>query len=195
MPRLTDASRQRRRDDIAAAAMRCFAREGFGGTSMAHIISEAGSSAGSVYSNFANKAELVRFAASRALDDLVEAVGEELPAERTPASVLAHLLRPSRDEARAQPLLQIWAEVPRDPELEDIARTSLLALRALVRTAVLPWCEAPARAEVTPPDAAADAIADAAVTAVQGYLVRITIDRDVDVRLLACRIVAPFERL
>ncbi len=43
--------------------MRCFARNGFAGTSMADIISEADSSAGSVYSNFASKAERVRFAA------------------------------------------------------------------------------------------------------------------------------------
>ena len=107
MPRLSEASRLRRRDDIAAAAMRCFARDGFSRTSMADIIHEARSSSGSVYSNFENKTELVRYAASLALEHLVTTVTEELPVERSPSSVLLHLLGASTDRAHAQTLLQI----------------------------------------------------------------------------------------
>ncbi|RKG87265.1 TetR/AcrR family transcriptional regulator [Corallococcus terminator] len=194
MPKLSDTSRQRRRESIAAAAMRCFARQGFASTSMADIISEAGSSAGSVYSHFSSKAELLRFAASTALSELVATVSQELPSERTPASVLAHLLRLRSDKAYAQTLLQIWAEGPRDGELEEIARDSVIELRARVRTALLPWCQEPARARKRPPDTAADEISDAIVTAVQGYVVRVSIDRDLDSELVASRLIAVFEK-
>jgi AcrR family transcriptional regulator len=195
MPRLTDATRTQRREAIAAAAMRCFARDGFANTSMVDIIEAAGSSAGSVYSNFSSKSELVRFAASNALGDLLDAVSQGLPSERTPASVLNHLLQSSSDRPHARTLLQIWAEVPRDAALETIVRDALRQLRAMVHAAVLPWCQShPSRA--TPdPDAAADALTDAIVTTTQGVLVRIAIDEDVDPGELATRSVAIFEQL
>ncbi|MEJ3404835.1 TetR/AcrR family transcriptional regulator [Rathayibacter sp. YIM 133350] len=190
MPRLTDASRKQRREAIAAAAMRCFARDGFANTSMADIISETGSSAGSVYSNFANKAELVRFAASGALDSMVAAVSEALPEKRTPATVLSGLLRSNSDRAHARTLLQIWAEMPRDPALEEIAGQSLLELRELVRTALRSWSQHPSRSGA----ADLETITDAVLTATQGYLVRISIDNDVDPTVLADGAVAVFER-
>lgn len=192
MPRLSEASRLRRRDDIAAAAMRCFARDGFSSTSMADIIREAGSSAGSVYSNFENKSELVRYAASSALHDLIAGVTAELPLERTPARVLLHLLRASADRPHAQTLLQIWAEAPRDPVLADVAQQSTLELHALVEALLMPWRRKHASISA-PPEA--DALADAILTALQGFLVRLTIDRDADPEVLADRIVAVFLRL
>ena len=193
MPRLTESSRQQRRQAIAAAAMRCFARDGFANTSMADIIKEAGSSAGSVYSHFAGKAELLRFAAGSAVDDLIATVSDELPSERTPASVVSHLIQASGDPAHAQMLLEIWAEAPRDPDLLDISRQSLNQLRELVRTALLPWCEQRPSAGPARPTAAA--LADAVVAAIQGFLVTVSIDRDGDADALAAHVVEVFERL
>ena len=195
MPRLTDATRQRRREAIAAAAMRCFARKGFANSSMADIISEAGSSAGSVYSNFASKAELVRFAASTVLADLARASTSPLPSEQTPAAVLARVLRITGDRARAQTLLQIFAEVPRDQELEAFARRGQDELRAIIRTAVVPWCRAHAARKKLRQAALADTVTDALLTAAQGYLVRITIDKEVDPKTLADRLVVAFRDL
>jgi len=113
-------------------------------------------------------------------------VNQELLSEHTPASVLARLLHSSSDRGHAQTLLQIWAEIPRDPELEEIARHSLLELRALIN---------PSRCAAIESKLPADAITDAVLTAVQGHLVRITIDRNVDTDLLARRTVAIFEHL
>ena len=191
MPRLSEASRLRRRDGIAAAAMRCFARDGFSSTSMADIIREAGSSAGSVYSNFENKSELVRYAASSALRDLIARVTAELPSERTPSSVLLNLLRASADRTHAQTLLQIWAEAPWDPVLAEVAQQSTLELRALVAALLMPWCRE--NASILAPTEP-DVLADAVLTALQGFLVRLTIDRDIDPEILADRVVAVFLR-
>jgi AcrR family transcriptional regulator len=194
VPRLSAASRLRRRDDIAAAAMRCFARDGFSNTSMADIIREAGSSAGSVYANFENKSELVRYASSSALNDLIASVTAELPAERTPSSLLLHLLRASTDRVHAQTLLQIWAEVPRYPELADVAQRTTHELRARVTALLTPWCREQASASAAP-EVEADALADAVLTALQGFLVRLSIDRDAAPEVLADRIVAIFLQL
>lgn len=188
MPRLTEATRDRRRRTIADAAMRCFERTGFATTSIADIIGEAGSSAGSVYSNFSGKAEIVRFAVSATLNDLVADLGDAMPAERTPGDVFAHLVRPIVTAARAQTLVQIWAEVPRDPELDQVVRQSVDELRALTRDAVLPWCTASEHQGADGPEAWTDAVADAVLTALQGYLVRVAIDRTVDAGVLAGRI-------
>jgi len=194
MPRLSDASRLKRRDDIAAAAMRCFARDGFAATTMADIIREAGSSAGSVYSNFESKADLVRYAASSALRTLTATVTDEPPSERTPTSVLTHLLESSSDRTHAQTLLQIWAEVPRDPAMAAVGRSSVLELRSLIRAALVPWGRDPAHRRTSTPESTAESLADAMLAIVQGYLVRITIDYDIDPRILANTLVAESTR-
>jgi AcrR family transcriptional regulator len=175
--------------------MRCFARKGFANSSMADIIAEAGSSAGSVYSNFTSKAELVRFAASTVLSDLARASTHALPTEETPAQVLARVLRITGDRARAQTLLQIFAEVPRDPELEAFARRGLDELREIIRTAVHPWCRAHAARKKMRPGSLVETVTDALLTAAQGYLVRVTIDKKVDPDRLSARLVAAFHDL
>ncbi|WP_223622897.1 TetR/AcrR family transcriptional regulator [Microbacterium sp. EST19A] len=186
-----------RREAIAVAAMRCFARDGFASTSMADIIAEAGSSAGSVYSHFASKAELVRFTASSAMSELVAAASGGLPSERGPAVILAHLLEASDRSTRARSLLQIWAEVPRDPELEEIATHNLADLRAHISDALSDWCRDSTRSAAISgdQDAAAQALADVILTSLQGYLVRVTIDRSIDSRALASRLTGVLEVL
>lgn len=174
--------------------MRCFARDGFAATTMADIIREAGSSAGSVYSNFVSKADLVRYAASSALRTLTATVTDEPPSERTPTSVLTHLLESSSDRTHAQTLLQIWAEVPRDPAMAAVGRSSVLELRSLIRAALVPWGRDPAHRRTSTPESTAESLADAILAIVQGYLVRITIDYDIDPRILANTLVAESTR-
>lgn len=59
MPKISDEQRQARRDQILAAAWRCFAREGIHATSMEEIIREADLSAGAVYLYYKGKDELI----------------------------------------------------------------------------------------------------------------------------------------
>lgn len=175
--------------------MRCFARNGFANSSMADIIAEAGSSAGSVYAHFTSKAELVRFAASTVLSDLSRASTIQPPSEQTPATVLARVLRITGHRPRARTLIQIFAEVPRDPELEAFVRRGLYELREIIRSAVLPWCRTHAAPRKMSQRSLADAVTDSLLTAAQGYLVRLTIDKDVNAKTLAARLVAAFRDL
>ena len=59
MPKVTDAHRESRREQILIAAWKCFSRNGFHSTSMADVIREAGLSAGAVYLYFRSKDEII----------------------------------------------------------------------------------------------------------------------------------------
>ncbi len=59
MPALTAETTQARRDHIMAAAMRCFARTGYRGTSIRDICNEADLSIGGLYAHFSGKEEIL----------------------------------------------------------------------------------------------------------------------------------------
>src|SRR5271155_2829450 len=65
MPKVTQQHRDARREQILAAARRCFLRDGFHATSMQDLFTESGLSSGAVYSYFASK------------DDVITAIAEE----------------------------------------------------------------------------------------------------------------------
>src|SRR5580704_15731227 len=59
MPRITEAQRETRRQQILDAALRCFSRDGFHNTTTADIVRESGVSQGTLYLYFANKDDIV----------------------------------------------------------------------------------------------------------------------------------------
>jgi len=63
MPKVSEAYREARRDEIARAAIQRLSKQGFSGTSMSDIIDESGMSAGAIYSHFASKAEIAQHVA------------------------------------------------------------------------------------------------------------------------------------
>src|ERR1700739_3609514 len=59
MPKITDAQRETRRQQILDAALRCFSRDGFHATTTADIVRESGVSQGTLYLYFATKDDIV----------------------------------------------------------------------------------------------------------------------------------------
>jgi AcrR family transcriptional regulator len=59
MPKITEAQRESRRQQILDAALTCFARDGFHPTTTADIVRESGVSQGSLYLYFATKDDIV----------------------------------------------------------------------------------------------------------------------------------------
>jgi AcrR family transcriptional regulator len=196
MPRLTEARRRDRREQIAAAAFRCFARTGFAGTSMADIIAESGLSAGSIYSHFESKADLIRYVAIEELDRRFEDVArhvDDAEVVLTPARIAAGVFADlGVDHARAQILLQVWAEVPRDPELSLMARDNIRRFHATIRRALGPWARARVGA-TGDAEAMAAAGADATLAALQGSVVRIVFDPDADAAAQAAALSAALD--
>jgi AcrR family transcriptional regulator len=58
VPKITPAHEQQRRTQILAAAMACFARQGYHATSMDDVVRESGLSVGAIYSYFPSKEDL-----------------------------------------------------------------------------------------------------------------------------------------
>src|SRR5580698_7684700 len=59
MPKITEAQRETRRQQILEAALRCFSRDGFHNTTTADIVRESGVSQGTLYLYFATKDEII----------------------------------------------------------------------------------------------------------------------------------------
>lgn len=180
---------------IAAAALRCFAGEGIANTSMADVIEESGLSAGSIYSHFENKADLVRFALSRALEVRFTGILDDVrfrDDEPTPEGILSRLLQASDVDAdQARTLMQVWSEVAWDPGLATVAGENMTKLRAMVSALLQPWAET----HITQPERAsglAQDISDALLTAMLGYAVRIALDPKADPAALRASLEATF---
>lgn len=172
MPRVTDAYRRARRDEIAAAALRCLRRNGVRGTSIADVVAESGLSAGAIYSHFRNKAELAAYVAGSLLSWRIEEFEAEVadPELGTPAGALRFMLGIFDDEEISPDvLLQFWGEATTDEELRAVMTGVIGRMRAGFATAVRPWARR--RAGAAGADELAERTASVMVALAQGYIV------------------------
>lgn len=140
MPRLTDARKELRRAQITEAAVRCFGRTGLGRTSIADITAESGLSAGSIYTHYRNKADLVQATAREVLAKRAEVLGEYAASDTPPDpdELLARLIA-AIDPAAARVGVQTWSEATTDPAIRDIVVDMTDRLRALLYDCVTAW--------------------------------------------------------
>lgn len=138
MPRVTDEHRANRREQIVQAALRCVARSGFHGMTMADVISESGLSAGAVYGYFRGKSDLLLAIADRAIGTIDEAFHHTLAdgAAPHPADVLAAALEAYMDVGDdgvdlTVVTVQAWAEAVRGGEIHDLLSPRIGRLREL----------------------------------------------------------------
>lgn len=186
MPRLTESSRQARRELIAEAAMRCFRRGGLPDTSMADIISESGLSAGSIYSHFRGKEELIRLVVEVTLARGHSLMAGGDPDQPTTPGALLHRLVPIAvpDREQARVLLQIWGEVGRDDELSRTVQKYLDLFRALLRERLADWAARKTELNGGDPERIVARTSEALIVAVHGCVVRFAIDREADLLAL-----------
>ena len=123
MPKVTQQHRDARREQILAAARRCFLRDGFHATSMQDLFAEAGLSSGAVYSYFASKDDVIEAIAEenmRGVTEMIAAVARQHPG-RPVGDVLADImdLLKARDERDGLGKLTVivWSEALRNPSL------------------------------------------------------------------------------
>ncbi|MCS5735945.1 TetR/AcrR family transcriptional regulator [Herbiconiux daphne] len=185
MPKVTDDYRAERRREIAAAAMRCFSRKGFEGTSMADIIAESGLSTGAIYLHFKSKHDLVRQVVLDVLrgrsDDLIGLVALDPMPE--PTVVIRRFVNGmGHDLGGPSILVQVWSMAAREPELAGLISELIAELRRLFSAYFERWF-----AQHGLDGAAAAARADALVPMVvgicQGYVLQAAIVPDFDPEL------------
>ncbi|MBZ5740474.1 TetR/AcrR family transcriptional regulator [Nocardioides mangrovi] len=168
MPRVSDAYRQARRDQITAATLRVIARSGLRGLTMAEIIGESGLSAGSVYSHFATKDELVERVAEHVIGQRADRLLADDQAPRPPLEVVRWWLAGLEEDAMPfGAVLQIWGEAASDPGIREVVQRRVAAIEAAFEVAADRWLEATGGDRGTATDTAR-----AMLLVCQGYIVR-----------------------
>jgi TetR/AcrR family transcriptional repressor of uid operon len=147
-----------RRDEILAAAQRCFVRSGFHGASMQDICAEAGMSPGNLYRYFPSKEALVAGIAER---DRAEVAQQFASADLSHGFFavlegMAHHHFAEKPNEQVMLCTEVMAEARRNP---DIARIS-----AAFDADVKKWLGDLLRAAVARGDIPADVDVDRAVT-------------------------------
>jgi len=140
MPKITEAQRETRRQQILDAALRCFSRDGFHNTTTADIVRESGVSQGTLYLYFATKDEIIVALA----DDRHQGeafLSAMAQSEQDPIEGLGLLLElhgQGLDDPRRADLrrvgIQGWAEALRNPTiLASVTEGSSLVRKEIVR--------------------------------------------------------------
>ncbi|GLY00525.1 MULTISPECIES: TetR/AcrR family transcriptional regulator [Actinoplanes] len=127
MPKVTQAHRDARRQQIVDAARARFASHGFARTSMADIILESGLSNGAIYRYFTSKDQIVVAVCEQG----TEALPKALTAEAV-SGFLDHVRARALENQHAQLVAQIYAEAAVSPALAAVVQRQLAASRAAI---------------------------------------------------------------
>ena len=179
MPKVTDAHRAARRDQILLAAWKCFARKGFHATSMSDVINEAGLSAGAVYLYFRSKDDIIVGVAGQVFSGiegrLMAFVAQDPPP--SPADIIDFLVeQPVLARAQAPAdlfplLLSVWSEASRNPTVNEVAGKLLHELRTVLGQAIQRWVDAGNPLAIDP-----EKLAPVMMSLVQGMVMQVSID-------------------
>jgi AcrR family transcriptional regulator len=175
MPRVSDAHRERRREQILEAARRCFIRKGFHQSSMADVFAEAGLSAGAVYRYFRSKDEIITAIAEEVVGHVTDLLVPLVEQEPTPTldSVIRDGLVSVDDLAFgeygfAQLAPQVWAEALRNDQLLGVIRSRYTVVREALSRLIVAEQKA-GRVDV---DAEPDDVAAVLFGSIIGYLLQ-----------------------
>jgi len=140
MPALKQETAAKRRAHILDAGMRCFARNGYKGTTMRDIAREAGVTTGAIYSHFNGKEELLTSLAQKFATEREEAFESSTPEMQAPRALeeTLMLLTEYLDTERAEEFLRsdivMLSEALNDPVLQDfMVATDLQHISAFER--------------------------------------------------------------
>jgi AcrR family transcriptional regulator len=174
MPKVSEAHKAERREQILDAARTCFARLGFHRTTMKDIVRESGLSPGAIYGYFASKQEIVESIAG----DRHRRERERIDAARAKAGARARLhelassfigsLRDRGERRDRRVAIQIWSEALHDPTLLHIVRRGVAGPRAAIGAVVR---DGQAAGEVDP-SLDADAVARLTIALFQGFVLQ-----------------------
>src|SRR5271168_1662155 len=127
MPRLSEKTREQRRQHILASAWRCFSRDGFHATSIEDVIAATGMSSSAVYRYFRSKEEIIRASAEIGVErvgDIFVALLDRDPCP-TPADALDHIVE----------LATRWRDaghIPADADTKAVAATIFSLMHGLI---------------------------------------------------------------
>lgn len=194
MPRVSEAHRAARREQVLEAARRCFSENGFHATSMDDVIRLSGLSAGAVYQYFRSKDDLIVAAAAESLEAIRQTLVDiaEQPVV-DPATAIARVLEswPFVTGEDGVDITRIalhgWSEATRNPELRDLVVSGYATFRTQVGELIARWRDhGMVRADLDP-----EATVPILLSLLLGYVVqRALLGPDVDVAVYEAGIAA-----
>ena len=151
MPRVSEDHLTALREQILAAARRCFLRKGLHNASMQDLIAEAGLSVGAVYRYFKSKDEIINAMTQQVAGGLLaqfdEVAARDLPLVDAVSAVLDVVDEQLGPDGNFPLVVQVWGEAVRDPAIGAIIRERYLELRQPFRKIA---AQAVARGELPP---------------------------------------------
>ena len=175
MPKVSDAHRESRRDQITDAALRSFAKNGFQRTSMADIIAESGLSAGAIYGHFESKQQIAHAVAQRVLGNRIVELREQMRegALPDPDEVIGFLTAGiQRDLPDPSVLVQLWGESVHDEEISSLVSKVFAEIKGNLTPYLAAWAQQ--KRGLSPADALAwaDTVLPVMLAFAQGYIVQ-----------------------
>ena len=182
MPKITDAKRESRRQQILAAARACFSRDGFHATTTADIVRESGVSQGTLYLYFETKDDIVVALADdrQQGEAFLNALAQSEPDPVHGLFLMIELYGRSlvdrqRMEARRVGI-QGWAEALRNERIKDSVTGGI----AKVRAAIAQLIERGQRAGEVRADVDPGAAARIMIASFQGLILQASWDESID---------------
>jgi AcrR family transcriptional regulator len=174
MPKITDAQKETRRQQILDAALRCFSRDGFHNTTTADIVRESGVSQGTLYLYFATKDDIVialaddRHQGETFLNALAQSEPDPVQGLTLMLELYGRALTDPRRLDTQRVGIQGWAEALRNPNI----RASVVAGLAPVRGAIVRLIEKGQQAGQINADVNPDALARILIATFQGLMLQ-----------------------
>jgi AcrR family transcriptional regulator len=166
VPRITEARREARREQVLDAARACLQERGLEAVSMEMIIDRSGLSTGAVYGYFKGKDQIINAVVTEGTAAMARELAPVLtnPAPPPLPELVGQVLRTAvafgRDGEdgidRLLVSLHGWSHSQSDPELKAATRASYAGLRALFAGAVRRWQAAGTFDPAAHPDAVAE---------------------------------------
>jgi len=183
MPKISQAKREARQQQILDAALACFSENGFHQTGMADIVRRSGLSQGAVYLYFQSKDDLIaalaidRHQQEALLNEIAGHAGDPLEGLRALARGYARWLTdPSAGQTRRVGV-NGWAEALRNERV----RAGVIEGIESARTVIVPLVEQAQSKRLLSRDLSADAIARTLVALFQGFVLQIVWNEPVNV--------------
>lgn len=143
MPKVSDAHKEARYNQILEAAIACFAENGFHETKMQDICRESGLSAGAVYSYFRSKEEIIEASSGRdaqARARRYETARRQSNSREAMALLLQYVRQMTQPDAESKMKyrVQLFGESVRNPSVREMQRTiredNLQNMQAIIRS-------------------------------------------------------------
>ncbi|MFI6725941.1 TetR/AcrR family transcriptional regulator [Streptomyces sp. R-74717] len=190
MARVSQEHLDARRRQIIDGAARCFARDGFHGTSMQGVLQEVGLSAGAVYRYFSGKEDLIAAIADEAVGGVRRAFEEaarvspppppDVLIGRVARSLLEGTGRGMSRQAYAGLIVQVWSETLRSERLAATLAEAFGGLRAAWTELVDVYRDI----GLLGSDVSADHVARTLIATAQGFIAQLAMFGDAEPEVL-----------